>query len=84
MSLDEPRPLAREISAFLTTLRHRTENRTLGVPPASGDADVLAWKSSLLDRIAAQTDDPETHQVAANARTQLDAARSAETRGGGL
>ena len=61
----------RELGDFLTALR---EN-----PTATGECDrsaLLAWKSSLLDRIADQTTDPETRAVAAAARADLAAARA--------
>ncbi|MBX9390124.1 hypothetical protein ACFPZ0_18605 [Streptomonospora nanhaiensis] len=59
----------REIADFLATLRSRS----------TGDGvALLAWKSSLLDRIAQSTADPETHAVAEAARAELAAARSTE------
>ncbi|PSK99297.1 hypothetical protein CLV63_10318 [Murinocardiopsis flavida] len=81
MTSPEPRPMAREISAFLAALRHRSECRTIGSAP-SGDSALMAWKSSLLDRIAEQTRDTETRAVADNAQARLDSLRTQERTGG--
>ncbi|MBB4933223.1 hypothetical protein F4561_004043 [Lipingzhangella halophila] len=71
--MSERSPRAREISDFLAALRHRTENPS---GETGSSVDLLAWKSSLLDRIAADSEDPETRVVAAEARADLAAARS--------
>ncbi len=71
-------PRAREISDFLAALRHRSEN-----PTGTDNADLVAWKFSLLDRIAADSADPEVHEVAEDARTQLDQARDDASGSGG-
>ncbi|GAB3453752.1 hypothetical protein GCM10027570_33200 [Streptomonospora sediminis] len=65
----------REITAFMDALRaHRNAAFNSGRP--SPDAALLAWKSSILDRIAAQTTDAETRAVADQARADLAAARA--------
>ncbi|RNL84316.1 hypothetical protein [Halostreptopolyspora alba] len=70
---------AREISDFIDALRHRSDNPTGG----GASADLLAWKASLLGRIAADSADPEAQQVADHARAQLDHARNTTTESGG-
>ncbi|MDA0564934.1 hypothetical protein LG943_11450 [Streptomonospora sp. S1-112] len=66
----------REIADFLAALRSRS---------AGDGAALLAWKSSLLDRIAQSTADPGTHAVAEAARAELAAARSSDdVEAGGL
>ncbi|WP_156003064.1 hypothetical protein [Streptomonospora sp. PA3] len=72
----------REIAEFMDALRaHRTAAFN-GTPPRP-DAGLLAWRSSILDRIAAQTDDAQTRAVADEARAELAALRADEASGGG-
>ncbi|MFW5415474.1 hypothetical protein J0910_02275 [Nocardiopsis sp. CNT-189] len=65
----------REITDFLAALREQ-QTAPSRSESARGRLDVLAWKSSLLDRIAAQTTDAETRSVAAAARADLATARA--------
>jgi|SRR5690606_31288176 len=76
MMAEQPvRVSAREITDFLAALREQ-QSAPSRSETARGRLDVLAWKSSLLDRIAVQTSDPETRSVAAAARADLAAARA--------
>ncbi|WP_192826456.1 hypothetical protein [Nocardiopsis chromatogenes] len=74
---DQPeRVSAREIADFLATLH---EHRSVPATPAASAAsrvDILAWKASLLGRMATNTRDPETRATAAAARADLAAARA--------
>ncbi|MFD0772608.1 hypothetical protein ACFQZ2_01575 [Streptomonospora algeriensis] len=82
MSHQSARVSTREITAFMDAVRaHRTAAFNGSAPRP--DAALLAWKSSILDRIAAQTDDTETNAVAEQARAELDAVRAANEVGGG-
>ncbi|GAA1755521.1 hypothetical protein [Streptomonospora arabica] len=83
MSGQPARVSLREITAFMDAVRaHRTAAFNGSAPRP--DAALLAWKSSILDRIADQTDDTETRAVADEARAELAALRSTdETESGG-
>ncbi len=72
-------PRSREISEFAEALVHRSRNAT----GAGASSDLLAWKTSLLELIAADSGDPEVHEVAEDARTQLDQARDDASGSGG-
>ncbi|MBB4935599.1 hypothetical protein F4561_006493 [Lipingzhangella halophila] len=77
---DQPaRVSPREIAEFMDAARAHRNAAFDG--RAGSNAALLAWKSSILDRIAAQTDDAETRTVADNARAELAAARAAEIGG---
>ncbi|WP_157036355.1 hypothetical protein [Streptomonospora alba] len=81
MSQQPARVSIREITAFMDAVRaHRTAIFN-GSDPRP-DAALLAWKSSILDRIAAQTTDAETQAVADEARAELAAVRADEVGGG--
>ncbi|MUL43088.1 hypothetical protein FZ103_18275 [Streptomonospora sp. PA3] len=79
---DQPaRVSLREITEFMDAVRaHRTAAFNTGQPRP--DAALLAWKSSILDRIADQTADVETRAVADEARAELAALRSTVENGG--
>ncbi|GAA4899914.1 hypothetical protein [Streptomonospora salina] len=82
MSDPSTRVSPREIAEFMDAVRvHRNTAFNTGCPHP--DAALLAWKSSILDRIAAQTDDPGTRAVADEARAELAAARTDAQIGGG-
>ncbi|GAA4918767.1 hypothetical protein [Streptomonospora salina] len=81
MSHQSARVSIREITAFMDAVRaHRTAAFNGRPQP---DAALLAWKSSILDRIAAQTDDTETNAVAEQARAELAQVRTDAAFGGG-
>ncbi|GAA1108836.1 hypothetical protein [Nocardiopsis composta] len=77
MMADQPaRVTAREIADFLAALKLRRPFDNDGPGRTGEDAALLAWKASLLDRMAARTEDPETRATAAAARADLAAARA--------
>ncbi|GAA1780759.1 hypothetical protein [Streptomonospora arabica] len=77
MSDHSARVSIREITAFMDAVRaHRTAAFN-GYRPRP-DAALLAWKSSILDRIADQSTDAETRAVADEARAELAAVRAAD------
>ncbi|QBI51942.1 hypothetical protein [Streptomonospora litoralis] len=82
MSQQPARVSIREITAFMDAVRAHRNAAFNGSEPRP-DAALLAWKSSILDRIAAQTDDTETNAVADEARAELDAVRADAGVGGG-
>ncbi|MDA8372613.1 MAG: hypothetical protein M0026_22450 [Nocardiopsaceae bacterium] len=72
----------REIAEFMDALRaHR--NTVFNDSRTGPDAALLAWKSSILGRIADQTDDAETRVVADEASAELAALRADDASGGG-
>ncbi|MDA2804584.1 hypothetical protein [Nocardiopsis suaedae] len=74
MAEQPARVSAREICDFLAALR---EHRWIPAEhEAASRVDILAWKASLLGRMAANTRDPETRATAAAARADLAAARA--------
>ncbi|WP_052810210.1 hypothetical protein [Streptomonospora alba] len=82
MSDPSTRVSPREITEFMDALRaHR--NTVFNDSRTGPDAPLVAWKSSILDRIADQTDDAETRAVADEARAELAALRADEESGGG-
>ncbi|MDT0304240.1 hypothetical protein [Streptomonospora wellingtoniae] len=81
MSDPSKRVSPREIAEFMDALRaHR--NAAFNGSATRSDAALLAWKSSILGRIADQTDDVETRAVADEARAELAALRTKESGGG--
>ncbi|MBB6174702.1 hypothetical protein HNR23_004762 [Nocardiopsis mwathae] len=80
MSEQPARVSLREITDFLNHLRtHRPATHDHAPSAAASRLDLLAWKASILARIAAQTTDVETRAVAAAARAELAAARAEES-----
>ncbi|MFB9803944.1 hypothetical protein, partial [Streptomonospora salina] len=75
MSDPSTRVSPREIAEFMDALRAHRNAAFNGSGPRP-DAALLAWKSSILGRIADQTDDAETRAVADEARAELAALRA--------
>ena len=82
MSEQPARVSIREITEFMDAMRAHRNAAFNGSGPRS-DVALLAWKSSILDRIADQTTDAETRAVADEARADLAALRSTDEANGG-
>ncbi|GAA3730778.1 hypothetical protein HDA32_005916 [Spinactinospora alkalitolerans] len=74
MSEQPERVTARDVADFLSEVLGRFG----GASPTTAAEDVAFFerKAELLGRIAAESDDPETHAVAENARAQLEETRA--------
>ncbi|GAA3737742.1 hypothetical protein HDA32_005391 [Spinactinospora alkalitolerans] len=82
MSEQPERVTARDVEDFLSEVLGRFG----GTAPATPAEDVAFFerKAELMGRIAAESDDPETHAAATNARAQLEETRAFYGFGGGL